>query len=195
MFTLSQLVVFSQYCIKCIPSARPGGRSAAEITAGCLFVCAQVCCCCRDRNSLRSFLPVKSERLFFHVVFSSQLINLRHGIMGCQTSDDGACGQVMPGSAEHNRKLLLRCFMILNPVQICVCAIRGCLAHVFPLIKHNTHAWRKQDTQIQFSAGLGFPLMRKFDDQLQLGLPIILRLQARSHAADLRVHDLINTHW
>lgn len=34
--------------------------------------------------------------------------------------------------------------------------------------------------------------MRKFDDQLQFGFPIILRLQARSSAVDLRIHGLIN---
>lgn len=34
--------------------------------------------------------------------------------------------------------------------------------------------------------------MRKFDDQLQFGFPIILRLQACSNAADLRIHGLIN---
>lgn len=84
--------------------------------------------------------------------------------------------------------------MILNPAQICICPIQGCLAHMFPLIKHNTHAWRKQETQIQFSTGLRFPLMRKFDDQLPLGFPIILRLQAHSHAVDLRIPGLINNH-
>ena len=35
----------------------------------------------------------KSERLFFRVVFSSQLINLRHGITGRQPSDDGRAGE------------------------------------------------------------------------------------------------------
>lgn len=84
--------------------------------------------------------------------------------------------------------------MVLNPVQICICPIQGCVAHMFPLIKHNTHAWRKQEPQIQFRMGLRFPLMRKFDDQLQLGFPIILRLQARWHAADLLSYELINNH-
>lgn len=56
----------------------------------------------------------------------------------------------------------------------------GCLAHVFPFIGRNTpvrlHAQRKRDTQIQFErVALRFPLMRKFDDRMQLvphhGLP------------------------
>lgn len=37
--------------------------------------------------------------------------------------------------------------------------------------------------------------MRKFDDQMQLGFPIILRLRARAPALDLRLHGLINSHW
>lgn len=51
----------------------------------------------------------------------------------------------------------------------------GCLAHVFPLIGRNTPvrlcAQRKRQTQIQFErVALRFPLMRKFDDHMQLGL-------------------------
>lgn len=71
-----------------------------------------------------------------------------------------------PGSAKHNRKHHRGCFMILDPAQICICPVQGCVAHMFLLIKHNAHAWRKQETQIQFRTGLRFPLMRKFDDQL-----------------------------
>lgn len=93
------------------------------------------------------------------------------------------------------REAAPRSFDILDPVQICFGLFRGCLAHMFPLIRHNTLAWRKQETRIQFSTGLRFPLMRKSDDQLQLGFPIILRLQAHWHVVDLRIHDPVNDYW
>lgn len=37
--------------------------------------------------------------------------------------------------------------------------------------------------------------MRKLDEQPQSGPPIILRLRARWHAVDLRVHGLFNCNW
>lgn len=73
-----------------------GGKSATEIT-----VC--VCACARTGLLLIEIKateiacavspPVVSERLFFHVVFSGQLINLRRGIMGCQPSVDGRAAE------------------------------------------------------------------------------------------------------
>lgn len=72
----------------------------------------------------------------------------------------------------------------------------GCLAHVFPLIGCNTPVWllaqRKRETQIQFECvALRFPLMRKFDDHIQLGLHHRLSAPAGSRTLCPSALDLL----
>lgn len=82
MFTLSLLVLFLSF--NAVTEVRPEQRARGLSAPGR----AQA-----PDGPAQDSPPVKSERLFFRVVFSSQLINLRHGITGRQPSDDGRAGE------------------------------------------------------------------------------------------------------
>lgn len=159
MFIPGQRVLFLQHCNRVHPKhalwfLTAAGKSATAVTTVSVL-CAQKGWNKRHQKQMEIACAGSFHTsLFCHVVFSSQLINLGDAIIGCSpmTKDVQTSGH-LAWLCLTQQEAPLGCFMILNPVQICICPIQGCVAHMFPLIKHKTHAWRKQETQNPISYG------------------------------------------
>lgn len=141
LFIPSRLVVFCQYCdSSASPNRRPGITGPPARTGRPLPLTQR-----EMRTEVRyeqpAHFPFQSSLTdyFSALTLASQIINLRHGIMGCQPRNDGRAR----AQSEHNtgRSFSGCCVRdSQSSANLLLSHSEDVLAHVFPLIKRNTRA-------------------------------------------------------